>query len=85
MNGSKDLRERKCPYFTISNSRSYMKGIRVGRKIQDTAGTKEKTKTQKEKDETEMNEFYGCYSFYEPSSPDFLLNLCITLEYFFSV
>ena len=54
MNGSKDLRERKCPYFTISNSRSYMKGIRVGRKIQDTAGTKEKTKTQKEKDETEM-------------------------------
>ena len=57
-----------------------MKGIRVGRKIQDTAGKKEKTKTQ---DETEMNEFYGCYSFYEPSSPDFLLNLCITLEYFF--
>lgn len=31
-----------------------MKGIRVGRKIQDTAGSKEKTKTQKEKDETEM-------------------------------
>ena len=56
----------------------------MGRKIQDTAGKKEKTKTQKEKDETEMNEFYGCYSFYEPSSPDFLLNLCITLEYFFS-
>lgn len=32
-----------------------MKGIRVGRKIQDTAGKKEKIKTQKEKDETEMN------------------------------